>query len=62
MPEDQPPEIVTPAHIVWPEKDEVEKGLAELKQYAPLWKACPALLVVKPHLALIVSLEKTSST
>ena len=29
-----------------------------IERYAPLWKTSPALLVTKPHLGLIVSLEK----
>jgi hypothetical protein len=58
MPADNPPEVVLfPDQIVWPEKEEMEKGLAAVERYAPLWKASPALLVIKPYLGLIVSLE-----
>jgi hypothetical protein len=58
MPADNPPEVVVlPAQIVWPTKEQMEKGLAEIERYAPLWKASPALLVIKPHLGLIVSLK-----
>ncbi len=35
----------------------MEKGLAQIERYAPLWKASPALLVIKPHHGLIVSFE-----
>lgn len=35
----------------------MEKVLAEIERHAPLWKATPALLVIKPHLGLIVSLK-----
>ena len=59
MPANNPPEVVVlPEQIVWPTKEEMEKGLAEIERYAPVWTACPALLVIKPHLAMIVSLEK----
>jgi hypothetical protein len=54
MPADNPPELV--AQIVWPTKEEIEKRLAEIERYAPLWKASPALLVIKPDRGLIVSL------
>jgi hypothetical protein len=53
MPGDNP-EV---AQIVWPTKEEVEKGLAKIERYESIWKATPALLVIKPHLGLIVSLE-----
>ena len=58
MPADNPPEVVVfPEQIVWPIKEQMERGLAEIERYAPLWKESPALLVIKPHLGLIVSLE-----
>lgn len=40
-----------------PTKEQMETGLAEIEQYAAVWNASPALLVIKPHLGLIVSLE-----
>jgi hypothetical protein len=45
------------AQIVFPTKEEMERGLAEIQRYAPMWKANPALLVIKPQLGLIVSLK-----
>jgi hypothetical protein len=57
MPADHPPEPTVSGQIIWPTKEEREKGLAAIERYAPLWKASPALLVIKPHLGLIVFLE-----
>jgi hypothetical protein len=55
MSADNPPEVV--AQIVWPTKEQMEKRLAEIERYSAFWKVSPALLVIKPHLGLIVSLE-----
>ena len=57
MPADDPREAAAPAETVWPTREQAEKGLAQIERYAPLWKASPALLVIKPDHALIVSLE-----
>lgn len=35
----------------------MEKGFAGIERYVPRWKASPALLVIKPDLGLVVSLE-----
>lgn len=57
MPADHPAESTEPVQIVWPTKEQMEKRLAEIERYAPHWKESPALLVIKPELGLIVSLE-----
>jgi hypothetical protein len=57
MPPDDPREAAVPAEIVWPTREQMEKGLTQIERYAPLWKASPALLVIKPDHGLIVSLE-----
>ena len=46
--------------IVWPTREQVERGLAEVERYARVWKSEPALLVIKPLLGLIVSLREIS--
>jgi hypothetical protein len=43
--------------IVWPTRTQREVGLAALSRYLPTWKASPALLVIKPNHALIVSIS-----
>jgi len=57
MPTDHPHQAVVPTQIIWPTKEQMEKGLAEIERHAPFWKATPALLVIKPHLGVIVSLK-----
>ena len=57
MPDDHPPLPVITCQTVWPTKEQIEKGLADIERYAPCWKASPAYLVIKPDLGLIVSLE-----
>jgi hypothetical protein len=44
--------------IVWPTKKQMEEGLADLERCLPTWMASPALLVIKPELGLIVSVEQ----
>jgi hypothetical protein len=58
MASDEPPAVITePVEIVWPTKEQREKRLAEIQRYAPDWRASPALLIIKPHLGVIVSLQ-----
>jgi hypothetical protein len=44
--------------IVWPSKKDMERGLADLESCIPTWMATPALLVIKPELALVVSVQQ----
>lgn len=46
------------AQIVWPTIQQMEEGLVAIKRYEPVWRASPALLVIKPRLGLIVSLKQ----
>lgn len=48
---DEIPELV----IISPTQQEAAEGLARLELYIPHWKENPALLIIKPHLAIIVS-------
>jgi hypothetical protein len=57
MAADDPSQPIQTAQIVWPTKDQWQKGSAEIEEYAPEWKASPALLVIKPELALIVAVK-----
>jgi hypothetical protein len=43
--------------ILKPTREERKKGLADVGRFAPIWKSSPALLLIKPHLGLIVSVE-----
>jgi hypothetical protein len=44
--------------IVWPNKEDMKRGLGTIKRYVFGWKASPALLLIKPHLGVIVSLQE----
>lgn len=57
MPADHAAESTESVQVVWPTKEQIEKRLAEIERYAPHWKENPALLLIKPELGLIVSLE-----
>jgi hypothetical protein len=55
MPPDNP--IESDLKIIWPSKAEMRAGLAKIEEYLPFWKIKPALLVIKPELGLIVTLQ-----
>lgn len=57
MPADLPPEPLLRVNIVRPSNEERKARLTEIERYSPFWKARPALLVIKPDLALSVSLK-----
>ena len=49
---------MTKGQVVWPTKEQRNEGLEAIQRYAPHWNATPALLVIKPHLGLIVSVKR----
>ncbi len=55
---EQSPDSPVRAEIAWPTKEEIEQGVAQVQRYSPVWIATPALLVIKPHLGLIVSVKQ----
>lgn len=57
MSDDSAPQSVPELKIVWSTQEQVERGRTAIERYAAGWKASPALLVIKPYLALIVSLK-----
>jgi hypothetical protein len=61
MPPDPPREADQSAKIIWPTKEEFDRGVTDLRRYIPVWKASLALLVIKPKLGLIVSLRQVET-
>lgn len=55
MPDDYP---VIKGEVIWPTKEQRDKGLEEIERFAPHWSASQALLIIKPRLGLIVSLKR----
>jgi hypothetical protein len=55
MPPDNP--IESELKIIWPSQADMRDGLTKVEGYLPFWKANPALLVIKPELGLIVTLQ-----
>ena len=46
-----------PLTVLKPTREQVDDGLSELQRCIPSWMASPALLVVKPHIGIVVSVQ-----
>jgi hypothetical protein len=58
MPKDEPHALpIIAGENVWPTNAEREKGLAVIERYAHRWKATPGLLIEKPYVGVVVSLQ-----
>jgi hypothetical protein len=48
--------------VIWPTEAQANAGLGMLNRCVPIWKTTPALLIMKPQLAAIVSLREVGHT
>ena len=57
LPDDRLPASTEVGQIVWPTTEERDRGRAEIERFSSVWKASPALLIIKPDLGVVVSLK-----